>query len=295
MSQSQFYRNAGLFGPDIGQPKDHRMDILDGFLQSGGKVIDACTWHHYYVNGRDTSLEDFLDPDILDSLALKIKEVMEKVTVSSPGKPVWLGETSSAYGGGAPGLSDKFVAGFMWLDKLGLGAVLGLDVVMRQVLVGSGSYHLLDDNLDPLPDYWLSLLYKRLVGAEVLKVKVFSKLGWTKRVRVYLHCSAKKSFSRGSVTLFALNLSKKPARMVVPPLLRSSSTVEAFVLQSDPPGQEGLLSSSVKLNGVLLQMLDDKTLPLLPAAPLPPAEHLDLPPYSMAFFVFPEAKAKACS
>lgn len=38
-----------------------------------------------------------------------------------------------------------------WLDKLGLAAKLGVDVVMRQVLMGAGSYHLVDDNLDPLP------------------------------------------------------------------------------------------------------------------------------------------------
>lgn len=38
-----------------------------------------------------------------------------------------------------------------WLDKLGLAATLGLDVVMRQVLIGAGSYHLVDNNLDPLP------------------------------------------------------------------------------------------------------------------------------------------------
>lgn len=90
------------------------------------------------MNGRDTSLEDFLNPDILDTLAVKIKEVLKVITCSytrmdtevsgvqvspflliqevnqvSPGKPVWLGETSSAYGGGAPGLSDTFAAGFM--------------------------------------------------------------------------------------------------------------------------------------------------------------------------------------
>lgn len=38
-----------------------------------------------------------------------------------------------------------------WLDKLGLAAKLGLDVVIRQVLIGSGTYHLVDNNLDPLP------------------------------------------------------------------------------------------------------------------------------------------------
>lgn len=37
----------------------------------------------------------------------------QEVNQVSPGKPVWLGETSSAYGGGAPGLSDTFAAGFM--------------------------------------------------------------------------------------------------------------------------------------------------------------------------------------
>lgn len=94
------------------------------------------------MNGRDTSLKDFLDPGILDSLALKINEVLEvgwkqnnefvsvldegDVSISifflillqtvkqvSPGKSVWLGETSSAFGGGAAGLSDTFAAGFM--------------------------------------------------------------------------------------------------------------------------------------------------------------------------------------
>ncbi|XP_061589497.1 heparanase isoform X3 [Cololabis saira] len=151
MSESELYRDAGLYGPDVGQPRDHRADILEGFLQSGADAVDALTWHHYYVNGRDTSLEDFLDPEVLDTLALKTNEVMERVKEASPGKAVWLGETSSAYGGGALGLSDTFVAGFMWMDKLGLAARLGLGVVMRQVLLGSGSYHLVDENLDPLP------------------------------------------------------------------------------------------------------------------------------------------------
>ncbi|XP_029282733.1 heparanase, partial [Cottoperca gobio] len=151
MSQSKLYHDAGLYGPDIGQPRDHRADLLQGFLQSGAEAVDACTWHHYYVNGRDASVEDFLDPEVLDSLILKSTEVLKEVQLVSPQKPVWLGETSSAYGGGAAGLSDTFVAGFMWLDKLGLAARLGLDVVMRQVFIGSGSYHLVDENLDPLP------------------------------------------------------------------------------------------------------------------------------------------------
>uniref|UniRef100_A0A3Q1FJ97 Heparanase n=1 Tax=Acanthochromis polyacanthus TaxID=80966 RepID=A0A3Q1FJ97_9TELE len=288
MSRSGFYRDAGLFGPDVGQPRDHRTDILEGFLQTGAEAVDAVTWHHYYVNGRATSLEDFLDPEVLDTLTLKTNDVMEKVKLLSPTKPVWLGETSSAYGGGAVGLSDTFVAGFMWLDKLGLGATLGLDVVMRQVLVGSGSYHLLDENLDPLPDYWLSLLYKRLVGPEVLKVRKHSSSAQSKRVRTYLHCSNNKSYSRGSVTLISMNLNQNSSRISVPSLL-SSSSLDAFILQSDQ-----LNSRSVKLNGRLLQMLDDETLPDLRGTRLPPSDHLQLPGFSLNFFVFLDVQAAAC-
>lgn len=293
MSESKFYHDAGLFGPDIGQPRDRRTDILEGFLRSGAEAVDACTWHHYYVNGRNTSLEDFLDPEILDTLASKTKEVLEKVKLVSPGKSVWLGETSSAYGGGAAGLSDTFAAGFMWLDKLGLAAVLGLRVVMRQVFIGSGSYHLVDENLDPLPDYWLSVLYKRLVGPEVLKIEGFSSVARSKRVRLYLHCTNRNSYSGGAVTLISMNLSKKPARISVPAPV-SSSTVEAFVLQSDQPGKEGLYSRSVKLNGEVLKMVDDKTLPDFKGSRLPPAERLQLPAYSLAFFVLTDARAAAC-
>lgn len=294
MSESGFYQNSGLYGPDVGQPRDHRIDILEGFLQSGSEAVDALTWHHYYVNGRDTSLEDFLDPEILDTLALKTNEVLEKVKQVSPQKSVWLGETSSAYGGGAVGLSDTFVAGFMWLDKLGLGAKLGLDVIMRQVLIGSGSYHLVDDNLDPLPDYWLSVLYKRLVGEEVLSLKTFPDFSLLhKRVRLYLHCTNKKSSRSGAVTLIAMNLSHKAARVSVPTHM-ASSTVEAFVLQSDQSGEEGLYSRSVMLNGEVLKMVDDTTLPDLNGVRLSPSEHLHLGAYSLSFYVFSDVRAPAC-
>ncbi|XP_013873662.1 heparanase [Austrofundulus limnaeus] len=293
MSESKLYRNAGLYGPDVGQPKGRRVDLLKSFLQSGAQAVDACTWHHYYVNGRDTSLKDFLDPGVLDTLSIKINEVLETVKRVSPGKSVWLGETSSAFGGGAAGLSDTFAAGFMWLDKLGLGARLGLDIVMRQVLVGSGSYHMIDDNLDPLPDYWLSVLYKRLVGPEVLQVQAVSDFGQSKRVRLYLHCANKKSYKSRSVVLISMNLSKKAVSISVPELV-SNSTVDAFVLQSDQPGEEGLRSRCVKLNGAVLKMVDDKTLPDLSGVRLPPAEHLQLPAYSLTFFVFLDTHAAAC-
>lgn len=53
-------------------------------------------------------------------------------------------------------------------------------------------------------------------------------------------------------------------------------------------------SRSVKLNGKVLKMVDDKTFPDLEGSRLPPAEHLQLPGYSLAFFVFTDAEAAGC-
>ncbi|XP_057686572.1 heparanase [Corythoichthys intestinalis] len=284
MSQSPWHRHAGLFGPDVGQPRGHGPDLLDGFLRSGADAIDACTWHHYYVNGRDTSLDDFLDPKVLDSLALKIKQIVQEVKRLSPGKPVWLGETGSAYGGGAPGLSDTFAAGFMWLDKLGLAARGGVSVVMRQVLIGSGAYHLLDERLDPLPDFWLTLLYKHVVGTDVLSPDGFSATAGGGRVRLYLH-SATPRYGEGAVTLISVNLNKMAANVRVPRRLASRGYVDAFVLQSDRRGLDGLLSRRVMLNGVVLSMTG-LMLPELVGRRLVVSKHIQLPALSLAFFVF---------
>lgn len=295
LQKSKLYHSVGLYGPDVSQPHDHRKDLLPGFLEAGAEAITACTWHHYYVNGRDTSLEDFLDPVVLDTLATKINEVLETVKSVSPGKKVWLGETSSAYGGGAVGLSDTFAAGFMWLDKLGLGAKLGLDVIIRQVLIGSGTYHLVDDNLDPLPDYWLSLLYKKLVGPEVLKAEVLTDYSTKKQIRVYLHCTNRKSthYKQEAVTLFALNLNKGQVAITLPAHI-ANSTIEAFVLQAPEPGEQSLYSRSVKLNGDVLKMVDDRTVPALQGSELPPGEPIKLPGFSFAFYVITDARAPVC-
>lgn len=40
-------------------------------------------------------------------------------------------------------------------------------------------------------DFWLSVLHKRLVGPEVLKVETVSEDG-DRRVRSYLHCASRK-------------------------------------------------------------------------------------------------------
>lgn len=51
-----------------------------------------------------------------------------------------------------------------WLDKLGLSARMGIEVVMRQVLFGAGNYHLVDENFEPLPvsDHYFPVIVSQL-------------------------------------------------------------------------------------------------------------------------------------
>lgn len=123
------FNHTKLYGPDIGQPRRRRIvTMLKGFLQTGGDVLDAVTWHHYYVNGRNATPEEFLSPKVLDSLVWRIKQILKVVAKTVPGKKVWLGETSSAYGGGAPDLSNTFIAGFIEIYRKGAVTMFALNL-----------------------------------------------------------------------------------------------------------------------------------------------------------------------
>lgn len=51
-------------------------------------------------------------PQVLETLARDMEDVDAVVNRIAPGLPKWLGETSSVSGGGAVGITDRFVAGF---------------------------------------------------------------------------------------------------------------------------------------------------------------------------------------
>ncbi|XP_063237070.1 heparanase-like isoform X1 [Bacillus rossius redtenbacheri] len=280
-------RASALVGPDVTRPlldSAPSLSFLADFLDTAGRSISAVTWHHYYVDGRSATLEDFTNSSVFNSLAKQIKAVRATARKKTPDLPLWLTETSSAYGGGAPGLSDVFVAGLLWLDKLGVSARLGVDAVVRQALYG-GSYSLLDlHTLRPLPDWWLSVLYKRVVGRGVLRAPLP-----TGDVRLYCHCGPPGV--PHSLAVFGANLGQRSALVQLEGAARPrpASAVLAYVLT----GQHGPLSRTVLLNGVPLQLEPDGSPPLLRPAVLP-AGVLCLPPLSVAFFIVHGARVPEC-
>ena len=67
----------------------------------------------YYTNGENATVKDFTDVQLLDkfiSIAATTAQIVQE-SLRYPAE-LWLGETSSCIGG-APGLSDTYIAGFM--------------------------------------------------------------------------------------------------------------------------------------------------------------------------------------
>ncbi|KAI5640342.1 heparanase-like [Phthorimaea operculella] len=127
------YKNSLLVGPDTTrpQPQKQSLEYMVQFLGNGSHAIDARSWHQYYLNSREAKLEDFWNPDTFNFLNVQI-ETMINHTKKYAHKPMWLTETSSSYGGGAPGLSNSYAGSPLWIDKLGLAAKYGIKVVGKR-------------------------------------------------------------------------------------------------------------------------------------------------------------------
>ncbi|XP_023012087.2 heparanase [Leptinotarsa decemlineata] len=294
LNKYPFYKNSLLIGPDVTRPqKNHKESelYLEEFLQNSVNTINAITWHQYYINGRTAQAQDFLNPKIFDYLKHQIKDVKE-IVKSSPNRKadVYLGETSSAYGGGAPNLSDSFIGSFIWADKLGLAAKMGVRVVMRQSIF-HGNYALLDNNYDPNPDWWLSVLHKKLIGEVVVPYHTIT----SPYVRLYVYCTKRALFERrnNSITIMGMNLVDNVAKIRINGLLsdhfEAPSEVYSFELTS-----EALQSKSVLLNGKPLKMLPNNTLPIFVPVLKRLTPFVTMSPQSIAFWVIPNTNVMAC-
>ncbi|KAM6089979.1 inactive heparanase-2 isoform 1-T1 [Theristicus caerulescens] len=294
------YSRANLYGPNIGRPRKNVIALLEGFMKVAGSTVDAVTWQHYYIDGRVAKVTDFLKTRLLDTLSDQIRKIQKVVNTYAPGKKIWLEGVGATSAGGMNNLSDSYAAGFLWLNTLGLLASQGIDVVVRHSFLDHGHNHLVDQNFNPLPDYWLSLLYKRLIGPKVLAIHVAGLQRKPRpgrvirdKLRIYAHCTSyhNHNYVRGSITLYIINLHRSRKKIKLAGTLRDK-IVHQYLLQ--PYGKDGLHSKSVQLNGQPLAMVDDGTLPELKPRPLRAGRTLVIPPLTMSFYVVKNVNALAC-
>ncbi|CAL8366322.1 unnamed protein product [Gadus morhua 'NCC'] len=296
----RYYQRAQLYGPNAGRPRKNAIVLLDTFMKNAGSVVDAVTWQHYYMDGRVRKVEDFLKTRLLDTLSEQINKVFKVVHSHAPGKKVWLGGVGPAWAAGTNNLSDTYAAGFLWLNTLGMAAAQGVDVVLRHSLFDYGYTHLVDQHFNPLPDYWLSLVFKRLVGPRVLAVRVAGLQRKPRpgrvirdKLRIYAHCtsSSNHNYVKGSITIYIINLHRSRKKIKLAGTLRNK-TVHQYLFQ--PYGADGLHAKYIQLNGQKLVMLDDGAFPELSPVALRAGRTVVMPPMSIGFYVIKNINAYAC-
>jgi hypothetical protein len=192
-----------------------------------------------------------------------------------PGKSMWITETAQAACGG-DSWASTFLDSFRYLNQLGTLAQRGVQVVMHNTLDAS-DYGLLDENtLEPRPNYWAAVLWRRLMGTTVLDPGASSGPD----LHLYAHCLRGQP---GGVAILAINASSAPSRAIEVP-----AGSELYILTAAQ-----LTAGTVELNGHELKLNADDGLPQLTGVH---AESKDLifPPASITFMAVSGAQNSAC-
>ena len=251
----------------------------DKIMEATGPVFDAFSYHFYpsvsrRCGGR-TTVAEAMTSDWLDRTIAGEAFYAAARDKYLPGKLLWLTETAEAACGGDQ-FAGQFVDSFRFLNQLGILAQKGVQTVMHNTLAASDYGLLNEQTLDPKPNYWAALLWKRTMGPVVLNPQVPSG----QSLRVYAQCMKDH---KGGVTLLAMNIALDREQAITIPISADGYTLTA----------PGLTSTNVLLNGVELRAAADGTLPEISGRRVD-AGTFQLPPASITFFTIPSAHNKSC-
>lgn len=252
----------------------------EDILKLAGPIFDAFSYHFYGTVSRrcmgNMSVDQALKPEWLDRTNTALAFYSQLRDKYVPAKPMWLTETAEAACGGDQ-FAGEFIDTFRCLNQLGTLAQKGVQVVMHNTLVASDYGLLNEDTLDPRPDFWAALLWKRTMGSVVLNPGVANDPA----LRVFAHCSVEAS---GAVTILALNTDTLHGRNIILPKPAKRLTLTS----------RDLTSTETDLNGNPLKAETDGSVAPLTAVDLPAGE-VRLEPASATFFVIPSAENRSCT
>ncbi len=242
----------------------------DKLLSSTPKPEFEIFSYHFYggVSRRcrgDLSPENALSVDWLSRTEQGLKYYEDARDKYLPKAPIWLTETAEAACGGNP-WAATYIDSFRYLEQLGRLAKLGVQVVMHNTLAAS-EYALLEQQThDPRPNYWAALLWNRLMGNKVYEADTLAQ-----GVDVFVHNL--KGSSDGLAALI-VNTRESNFSFEIP------SDAEQYLLTADE-----LITKTVKLNGQVLELNPDDTLPEIKSKELDAGE-VSLPGQSIMFLSF---------
>lgn len=290
---------------------NQHLDWVRLFARTCSSVLDALSWHTYdyrseELGGTDhqplpyptpPSASKLWDPQYHDVAARLLHNISSIVSEESPAlkDKIWLTETNSICHQGVWNATNAYVNSLWLVDRLGLMATNGVQLMARQSLIGY-NYSLLgnypSEPLTTSPDFYTTVLFRRLFGDVVLSVD--SSVG---TLRSYGFCS--REFP-GGIALALVNLDQYQDASVSTAL---EGRWESYLLEpewtgeSTAPVQDRVTSRKMVLNGgAALEVGPNGALPQLnpirhPSSKMPV---LMVPKLSILFVVFPEQRTAAC-
>ena len=300
-----------LAGPDTHSAAEFSDAGVEWFAtfvnENAGKgVMDHHTFHMYSLgNGPRLDplhLDDsYLSPQSLNKCGEGVRALQAAMAPELRGT-LWAGETAAANQGGQSGITDTYIDGFWYLDQLGQLAALNVSVFLRQTMISSGGYPLIESGAGaggiplPLPDYYIAVLHTKLMGTTVLNTSSSAR-----NVRLYAHCARD---GLGGVAVAFLNIALNTSVTVtLPPAIAASKTRVEYVLTAGSPikgAKSPLQSQFCKLNGVALTLTpgasvaEPATLPAMKGAMVANTKTIVLAPSTYGFLHFPDASVPAC-
>ena len=256
----------------------------EDLLKAAGQVFDVFSYHLYAAasercasmgpSSQTTAAEalsqDWLSrPEKIDAFYASLRDRFE------PGKSLWITETADAACGGNP-WAGTFLDTFRYLIQHASLAERGVKVIMHNTLASSDYGLLNESSFVPRPNYWVALLWRRLMGETVLDPHASPATN----VYVYAQCLQKNS---GGVALLIINADQQHAHEITLPF-----DTERYTLTATHPQD-----TAVQLNGKTLQLNSDGDLPQL-AGQSTPRGRLSFAPASITFLALPSANNSSC-
>jgi heparanase len=257
----------------------------EDLLTASGPVFDAFSYHFYGAVSNRCSAMGGGKGGTTPELALSDQWLSKTNTVEAfyaglrdhfmPGKPMWNTETAQTACGGDR-WAATFLDSFRYLNQLGTLARHGVQVVAHNTLAAS-DYGLIDEKtLNPRPNYWAALMWRKLMGTTVLDAGASP----SENLHLYAHCMRGHA---GGVVLLAINADRAASQSMQVPQAGDQYTLTA----------KNLLDNEVQLNGSTLSVGGDDSLPKIVGV----AHHaggITFAPASITFLSLPKANNQSC-
>ncbi|MFO1254114.1 MAG: hypothetical protein U1E37_00330 [Sphingomonadaceae bacterium] len=253
----------------------------DDMMKQNPNSVDVVSYHFYgsvsqrcLGLGMGTAVKGHaLGAEWLDLTVRDFKFYAALRDKYEPGKPIWNTETAQAACGGSPWAST-FLDTFRYLNQNAALAQLGLQAIQHNTLAAS-DYGLIDrDTMNPRPNYWAAVLWRRTMGTTVLA----SPKSPSPALRLYAHCLAGKS---GGVAVMALNTGEAPQRLGL------GGKGQGWTMTGQPVD-----TREVRINGNTPGVSSSGELTGLEGAAV--AGNVTVPGQSVAFYAMPGANNPAC-